>query len=382
MISEKSLVTDGSSTIYSVGFEIISDDHCNVLIDNVLQSSDTYDIINNAVVFHSSPTTGLNLMVRVGTTVTDLVAAPTDIGIVATDILDVNTVSTNISTIVDVANNISNILVASTSATEAASSASAALISEGASKSSENASASSETASAVSEGNASLSEINAAASLAAAIIAKDAAEVAADSFDDTYLGAKGSDPTTDNDGDALDAGDMFYLTTTNKMRIYNGTNFEDVSVDPATMVNKTSSIGSLIIPKGTTAQRDANPATGYTRFNTDTSSNEVWDGTAWVTIGSSNSVEDADGNTYVRAEVTNNEDKIRLGTAGTDRILIDATGISVMEVDGTTVAYKLPLVGATREGQALLSDVNGNFVVQDVKHEAVEDFILLGLEIV
>ena len=33
--------------------------------------------------------------------------------------------------------------------------------------------------------------------------AQAAAETAADNFDDAYLGAKSSDPTVDNDGDAL-----------------------------------------------------------------------------------------------------------------------------------------------------------------------------------
>ena len=36
----------------------------------------------------------------------------------------------------------------------------------------------------------------------AAQAAQAAAEAAADNFDDTYLGAKSSDPTVDNDGDA------------------------------------------------------------------------------------------------------------------------------------------------------------------------------------
>jgi hypothetical protein len=53
----------------------------------------------------------------------------------------------------------------------------------------------------------------------------------ADSFDDTYLGAKSSDPTVDNDGDALTAGDLYFNTTNNIMRVYNGSAWNDAVVD-------------------------------------------------------------------------------------------------------------------------------------------------------
>ena len=45
------------------------------------------------------------------------------------------------------------------------------------------------------------------------------AAASADSFDDTYLGPKSSDPTVDNDGDALTAGDLYFNTTSNIMRV-------------------------------------------------------------------------------------------------------------------------------------------------------------------
>lgn len=63
---------------------------------------------------------------------------------------------------------------------------------------------------------AALSEIAAAASAAAAAASYD-------SFDDRYLGAKASDPTTDNDGGALLTGALYFKTTpTVGMRVYNG----------------------------------------------------------------------------------------------------------------------------------------------------------------
>ena len=53
-----------------------------------------------------------------------------------------------------------------------------------------------------------------------AVAAKDAAEAALDAFDDTYLGAKASDPTLDNDGNALIVGAQYFNTSINKLKVY------------------------------------------------------------------------------------------------------------------------------------------------------------------
>lgn len=42
-----------------------------------------------------------------------------------------------------------------------------------------------------------------------------------------------------------------------------------------------STTGGMYLPVGTTAQRPASPATGQMRFNTTTSSVEVYNGTSW-----------------------------------------------------------------------------------------------------
>lgn len=48
-----------------------------------------------------------------------------------------------------------------------------------------------------------------------------------DQFDDRYLGAFSSDPTTDNDGGALVAGTQYFNTASNVTRVYNGSAFQD-----------------------------------------------------------------------------------------------------------------------------------------------------------
>jgi len=41
-------------------------------------------------------------------------------------------------------------------------------------------------------------------------------------FDTWYLGAKTTDPTTDNDGGALSAGFLYFNTSSGNMRVYDG----------------------------------------------------------------------------------------------------------------------------------------------------------------
>ena len=58
----------------------------------------------------------------------------------------------------------------------------------------------------------------------AAETAQTAAEAALDTFDDRFLGAKASDPTVDNDGNALIDGAIYFNTTTDVMNVYDLTN--------------------------------------------------------------------------------------------------------------------------------------------------------------
>jgi hypothetical protein len=111
---------------------------------------------------------------------------------------------------------------ASTSASNASSSASAA------STSASNAASSASTAStqasnaATSASNAATSATNASNSATSAASSAASALAAFDSFDDRYLGAKATDPTVDNDGDPLNAGDLYYNTTLSVMKVYTG----------------------------------------------------------------------------------------------------------------------------------------------------------------
>jgi hypothetical protein len=58
-----------------------------------------------------------------------------------------------------------------------------------------------------------------------------AAAASYDSFDDRYLGAKSSDPSTDNDGNALLTGAIYWNTASNVMKVWSGAAW--VSYNPA-----------------------------------------------------------------------------------------------------------------------------------------------------
>jgi len=129
---------------------------------------------------------------------------------------------------------------ATTSATNAANSASAA--------------ATSESNAATSESNAATSEANAAASY--------------DDFDDRYLGAKASNPTVDNDGNALIDGALYFDTTNNVMKVYDLGNTTWRRTTPTTAeqtnINTVSGISSNVT---TVANNDTNVTTVATNIS-------------------------------------------------------------------------------------------------------------------
>jgi hypothetical protein len=163
-----------------------------------------------------------------------------------------------------------------TSASAASASASAASASEAAAATSaanaltsENNASASETAAATSEANASSSASSASSSAAAASASQSAAatsatsaatsatsaataeagaEAALDEFTDIYLGAFASDPTTDNDGDPLAAGMLYYNTSSDVLRVYSGTAWQDAG----SAVNGTSNRATYTATSGQT----------------------------------------------------------------------------------------------------------------------------------
>ena len=93
---------------------------------------------------------------------------------------------------------------------------------------------------------AELAETGAAESATASSDSADASEVSRlaaeailDNFDDRYLGAKASDPTLDNDGNALQSGALYYNTTSDEMKVYDLTltTWISISYVPTTLTS-------------------------------------------------------------------------------------------------------------------------------------------------
>ena len=72
------------------------------------------------------------------------------------------------------------------------------------------------------------------------------AAASADNVDDLYLGPKSSDPTVDNDGDPLTAGDLYFNTGSSVLRVYNGSAWNDAAVDTSSFATKGFSIAVAI----------------------------------------------------------------------------------------------------------------------------------------
>ena len=115
-------------------------------------------------------------------------------------------------------NSASSATSAASSATSASNSSSASATQAGTSTTQAGNSAASATA-------ASNSASSASSAQTAAEAARDSALAALDSFDDRYLGSKSSAPTVDNDGNALVSGALYFDSTTNAMKVYDGSNW-------------------------------------------------------------------------------------------------------------------------------------------------------------
>jgi hypothetical protein len=104
-------------------------------------------------------------------------------------------------------------------------------------------------AAATSATSAATSATSAANSASAAATSASSAATTYDNFDDRYLGAKGSAPTLDNDGDALITGAIYFNSTTGIMSVWSGSAW--VGINSASAYSAPT-LGSTLISSGTT----------------------------------------------------------------------------------------------------------------------------------
>jgi hypothetical protein len=105
-----------------------------------------------------------------------------------------------------------------------------------------------------------------------ALASANSAAASFDSFDDRYLGAKSSDPTVDNDGNALLVGALYFNSVVGEMRVWSGTAWAAAYLPEGsyitlngtqTLTNKTVEAGTFT--NGYTEEvATANTSTAYT----------------------------------------------------------------------------------------------------------------------
>ena len=222
--TDRSIKLSRTNTMTSTEFTVGATDRANKIL--AFDSSGEISVTQELGTFkgNSATTTTVAFKVR------DIMKATTTaqlnniyICIADSVIGDALTDTAHFALLVDAVSAATSATAAASSATAAASSASTASGHKDTATTKASEAATSATASATSA-TASASSATAAASSATA------AAASLDAFDDVYLGAKSSDPTTDNDGDALNAGDWYFNTTSDVGRIYNGSSFQDLTI--------------------------------------------------------------------------------------------------------------------------------------------------------
>ena len=230
-----------------VGDSLTDTDHFELLVDAVSAATSATAAASSASAASTSAsaaaTSATNAANSASTATTKASEASTSATNAASSASTASTQASNAASSASAAstsetNAASSASTASTQATNASSSATAAASSATTATTKASEASTSATTATTKASEASTSATNAATSATAADTAKTAAqtaqaaaEAAADNFDDTYLGAKSSDPTVDNDGDALTAGDLYFNTTNNVLRVYTGSAWQDAAVD-------------------------------------------------------------------------------------------------------------------------------------------------------
>ena len=155
------------------------------------------------------------------------------------------------------------------------------------------------------------SATSASGSASAAAASATSAAASFDSFDDRYLGAKASDPTTDNDGNPLLTGALYWNSTVSEMRVFNGTAWVAAYLPAA---------GYLPITGGT--------LTGPTTISVNSSSNAL----SITQVGSGNALYIEDVAADATPFVVSSTGVLGIGTTTPDNVT--SAGIALVSNDG------------------------------------------------
>ena len=178
--------------------------------------------ISAAVTTAAANGANITIVAGISANVTTVAGISTAVSTVAGNNANVTIVSTNVANVNTVAGAIANVnTVAGISANVTTAAGIAANITTVAGISADVTTAATNMAAIIA---APTEASNAAGSASDAANSAASAATALDSFDDRYLGAKASEPSVNNDGDALITGNLYFLTGTG-MQVYDGANW-------------------------------------------------------------------------------------------------------------------------------------------------------------
>ena len=135
-------------------------------------------------------------------------------------------------------------------------------------------------------------------------------------------------------GSAGAIGDLDITGTT----ITSQTAGDDITIDAESGTFIIAGTSGFVIPVGNTAQRDGSPSTGTTRYNSQTGLLEIYDGTAWESMGDYTATVDSfDGDNSTVAFTMSAE-------STTDGTIVDVNGVvqlptTAYSVSGNTITF-------------------------------------------
>ncbi len=199
-----------------------------------------------------------------------------------------------------------------------------------------------------------------AASSSASSAAGSAASAATlyDQFDDRYLGPKASNPTVDNDGNALLVGAMYFNTAALETRVWNGTTWQTASVNGGT-------VNSLIV-------------TGALQYQ-----GTLTGGTGVINIGSGQFVKNAAGDIGINvaaptSRLTIGQGSFDAAASGTSGLYTAASGLLTVITDGFDISTRagvnrFTLDSAGNAGLGAVPSAWGTYRALEVRTNAIYD---------
>jgi hypothetical protein len=190
----------------------------------------------------------------------------------------------------------------------------------------------------------------------AANAARDIVLASTDSFDDVYLGAKTTDPTLDNDGDALTAGDLYYNSVGTVLKYYTGSawvsitsgGITDLVQDTTPQLGGALDVNTFSITSTSNGNITLQPnGTGDVVLSADT-----------VKIGDANTdailTTDGTGDITISTNSGSNSGTVKIFDGVNGNIEITPNGSGVVKLDG--LSY--PIADGSA-GQALVTNGSG-----------------------